>query len=97
MEQPHKNKTAICRSGREVVGNQDARDVRLQLYISLTLGVGAFLLFCVRRSSLSIGNNALTERRSFYDHGGRACTLHARSKATLRLRFLRFRIPSLAG
>lgn len=54
MEQPHKNKTAICRSGREVVGNQDARDVRLQLYISLTLGVGAFLLFCVRRSSLRL-------------------------------------------
>ena len=43
----HKNKT-ICRSGRDVVGDQDARDVKLQLYISLTLGVGAFLLFCVR-------------------------------------------------
>jgi hypothetical protein len=49
MEDPHKNKTAICKSGRDVVGSQDARDVRLQLYISLTLGVGAFLLFCYLR------------------------------------------------
>jgi hypothetical protein len=97
MEDPHKNKTAICKSGRDVVGSQDARDVRLQLYISLTLGVGAFLLFCVRRSSLSVGNNALTEPCSIYDHDGRAYTLHARSRATWRLRFPIFRIPSSAG
>ncbi|KAF1929622.1 DUF221-domain-containing protein [Didymella exigua CBS 183.55] len=49
MDDHNKNKTTICRSGRDVVGDQDARDVRLQLYISLTLGVGAFLLFCFLR------------------------------------------------
>ena len=41
--------------------------------------------------------NALTSSCSSCDHDGKACTLRARSKATLRLLFLTFRIPSLAG
>ncbi|KAF3034704.1 hypothetical protein E8E12_005785 [Didymella heteroderae] len=45
----HKNNKTICRSGSEVVTDHDAREVRLQIYISLTLGVGAFLLFCFLR------------------------------------------------
>jgi hypothetical protein len=80
-----------------VVGDPDARDVRLQLYISLTLGVGAFLLFCVRLYSPSSDNNALIGLCSFYDHDGKACMLHARSRTTSRLRFLRFRIPFSVG
>lgn len=31
----------------DILGQIHPRDVRLQIYISLTLGVGAFLLFCV--------------------------------------------------
>ena len=38
-----------CKPDRDVIlGMTHPRDVRLQIYISLTLGVGAFLLFCVR-------------------------------------------------
>jgi hypothetical protein len=38
-----------CKAGRDdIFGTGRPRDVRLQIYISLTLGVGAFLVFCVR-------------------------------------------------
>jgi hypothetical protein len=41
------NDTETCYLGREDIwGKLRPRDVRLQLYISLTLGVGAFLTFC---------------------------------------------------
>lgn len=44
---PLKNHT--CQSGgHDWLDNTHPRDVRLQIYISMTLGVGAFLLFCVR-------------------------------------------------
>lgn len=43
----HRNDT--CKAGRDdVFGLNHTRDVRLQIYISLTLGLGAFLAFCVR-------------------------------------------------
>ena len=42
----HRNDT--CKAGRDdIFGTGRPRDVRLQIYISLTLGVGAFLVFCV--------------------------------------------------
>lgn len=48
MMDDHKTNKTICRSGSDVVTDHNAREVRLQIYISVTLGVGAFLLFCVR-------------------------------------------------
>lgn len=54
MMDDHKNNKTICRSGSDVVTDHDARDVRLQIYISVTLGVGAFLLFCVRTLSCDL-------------------------------------------
>ncbi|KAF2831957.1 DUF221-domain-containing protein [Ophiobolus disseminans] len=43
-----RNKT--CNLGRDdIYGTSRPRDVRLQIYVSLTLGVGAFLTFCFLR------------------------------------------------
>jgi len=41
------NGTCDAQSDQDIWGKEHPRDVRLQIYISLTLGVGAFLLFCV--------------------------------------------------
>jgi hypothetical protein len=47
----HRNDT--CKAARDdILGTTRPRDVRLQIYISMTLGVGAFLVFCVRLSRL---------------------------------------------
>lgn len=43
------------------------------------------------------GDDGLIDFPSSCDHDGKACTLRARSRTTLRLRFLSSRIPSLAG
>ncbi|KAH7402050.1 hypothetical protein DE146DRAFT_677081 [Phaeosphaeria sp. MPI-PUGE-AT-0046c] len=48
MIPPKGNNT--CNSGRDDIHGKDhPRDIRLQIYISLTLGVGAFLTFCFLR------------------------------------------------
>lgn len=39
-------KNNTCRVHSDVWGVNNPRDIRLQIYISLTLGVGAFLTFC---------------------------------------------------
>ena len=46
------NKTCPAVSRDDVIGLRP-REVRLQIYISMTLGVGAFLLFCVRQSRIA--------------------------------------------
>jgi hypothetical protein len=46
------NKTCPAVSRDDVIGLRP-REVRLQIYISMTLGVGAFLLFCVRPSRIA--------------------------------------------
>lgn len=50
-----KNANDSCTADRDdILGTTRPRDVRLQLYISLTLGVGAFLGFCVRRLRFAV-------------------------------------------
>jgi hypothetical protein len=41
------NKNSCKEGSDDIWGTSRPRDVRLQLYISVTLGLGAFLTFCV--------------------------------------------------
>jgi hypothetical protein len=42
-----KPRNETCNIGRDdIYGTSRPRDVRLQIYLSLTLGLGAFLTFC---------------------------------------------------
>jgi hypothetical protein len=78
-------------------GDDHPRDIRLQIYISLTLGVGAFLTFCASLHITRHGATALIEPYSISVHGGRAYTLRARSRTTSRLPSPSFQIASSAG
>jgi hypothetical protein len=89
--------------GNSTCGSEDIwgiarpRDVRLQIYISFALGLGAFLTFCVRCCKWKTGAYPLTGSCSFSAHGGKASTLHARSRTTSRRHCLSFLTASLAG
>lgn len=86
-----------CNDGKDdPFGKDRPRDVRLQIYISMTLGVLAFLAFCVSTDSrrLLVCADAW---RSTSGRGGRASMPRARSRTSSRPHSLIFPIPSLAG
>jgi hypothetical protein len=83
--------------GDDIWGTARPRDVRLQIYISFALGLGAFLTFCVRCCKWKTPAYPLTGSYSFSAHDGKASMLHARSKTTSRRHCRSFPTASLAG
>lgn len=87
-----------CKAAQDDIwGKARPRDVRIQIYISLTLGLGAFLTFCVRSATVKRRFMLTTGRHSSCARDGKASTLLARSRTTSPRRSPTSRTPSLAG
>jgi hypothetical protein len=79
---PGTGKNNTCNVGRDdpFGTSRPQRDVRLQIYISLTLGLGAFMSFCASLPYCTARCNSSNQSSSYSAHVGKAYMLRARSR-----------------
>jgi hypothetical protein len=92
------NDPKLCKEADpdDLWGTTHPRDIWIQIALSLTLGLGAFLTFCVSVRATTYTSLWLT-LSSFFALGGRACTPRVKNKARYRPRSQSFPIAFSVG
>lgn len=77
------DKKKCGKQGWEEWAGLNPRDLRIQIYLSLALGISAFLLFCASAAAL-LSRVTSNLSCSTSDPAGKACIPRARSRTTKR-------------